>query len=78
MHRVHHSMKVRETNSNYASILSVWDRLFGSYRRGDPETIEFGLEYDREREGQGLLALLRRPFRPLSGAFATKAKEEID
>lgn len=62
MHRVHHSMKVRETNSNYSSVLSIWDRLFGSYRRSDPEKIVFGLDYDRDSEDQKLGALLRRPF----------------
>ncbi|MDX8408310.1 MAG: sterol desaturase family protein, partial [Mariprofundaceae bacterium] len=32
MHRVHHSVIVRETNSNYGFNLSLWDRLFGTYR----------------------------------------------
>ncbi len=31
MHRVHHSVIVRETNSNYGFNLSIWDRIFGSY-----------------------------------------------
>lgn len=30
MHKVHHSDIVEETNSNYGSILSCWDRLFGT------------------------------------------------
>lgn len=62
MHRVHHSMKVRETNSNYSSVLSIWDRLFGSYRRSDPEKIVFGLDYDREPENQTIGQLMHRPF----------------
>jgi sterol desaturase/sphingolipid hydroxylase (fatty acid hydroxylase superfamily) len=32
MHRVHHSVIIKETNSNYGFSLSVWDRLFGTYR----------------------------------------------
>lgn len=32
MHRVHHSVDVPETNSNYGFNLSIWDRLFGTYR----------------------------------------------
>jgi sterol desaturase/sphingolipid hydroxylase (fatty acid hydroxylase superfamily) len=32
MHRIHHSVIIRETNSNYGFNLSVWDRLFGTYR----------------------------------------------
>jgi sterol desaturase/sphingolipid hydroxylase (fatty acid hydroxylase superfamily) len=32
MHRVHHSVIVEETNSNYGFNFSWWDRLFGTYR----------------------------------------------
>ena len=32
MHRVHHSVKPRETNSNFGFNLPWWDRLFGTYR----------------------------------------------
>jgi sterol desaturase/sphingolipid hydroxylase (fatty acid hydroxylase superfamily) len=32
MHRVHHSIRVEETNSNYGFNLPWWDRLFGTYR----------------------------------------------
>lgn len=31
MHRVHHSVYVGETNSNYGFFLSVWDRIFKTY-----------------------------------------------
>jgi len=62
MHRVHHSRRMRETNSNYASGLAIWDRLFGSYRERDPSEIVFGLEYDRAPEQQKWLYLLKRPF----------------
>jgi sterol desaturase/sphingolipid hydroxylase (fatty acid hydroxylase superfamily) len=31
MHRVHHSILLAETNSNYGFNLSVWDRIFGTY-----------------------------------------------
>ncbi len=32
MHRVHHSVLPPETNSNFGFNLSVWDRVFGTYR----------------------------------------------
>jgi sterol desaturase/sphingolipid hydroxylase (fatty acid hydroxylase superfamily) len=64
MHRVHHSRKIEETNSNYSSALTLWDRIFGSYRRNDPSTIVFGLDHDRKPEEQGLKYLLLRPFKP--------------
>jgi len=31
VHRVHHSILRRETNSNYGFNLSIWDRAFGTY-----------------------------------------------
>lgn len=33
MHRVHHSVIIRETNSNYGFALPWWDYLFGTHRR---------------------------------------------
>lgn len=36
MHRIHHSVIRTETDSNYGNILSLWDRLFGTYTN-DPE-----------------------------------------
>ena len=38
MHRVHHSIIQRETDSNYGFFLSAWDRIFKSYN----EQPEFG------------------------------------
>lgn len=44
MHRVHHSKRQVETDSNYGSVLSIWDRLGRSFRlRRDGSAIEFGL-----------------------------------
>jgi sterol desaturase/sphingolipid hydroxylase (fatty acid hydroxylase superfamily) len=66
MHRVHHSVRRDETNSNYGFNLSVWDRLFGTYRdqpAGGHEGMVIGLgEYRNPRE-LGLLGLMLQPFR---------------
>jgi len=32
LHRVHHSVRKEEADTNYGSMLSLWDRLFGSLR----------------------------------------------
>lgn len=65
MHWVHHSMVREETNSNYGSVLSVWDRLFGSFRlRAEPSQIELGLSDDfSEQSWRTLVGMLIRPFR---------------
>ncbi len=53
MHRIHHSTLQRETNSNYGTMLSGWDRLFGTYRaraQAGQDGLTIGLaEYQDER-----------------------------
>jgi len=75
MHWVHHSRIRNETNSNYASVLSVWDRLFGSYRfRKDPDQIAFGLdEYPDTRQHQGVGGLLATPVRGPSSSEVSRS-----
>ncbi|MGH8019242.1 MAG: sterol desaturase family protein [Opitutaceae bacterium] len=64
MHCVHHSRWQPETDSNYASFLSVWDRLFGSFRlREDPGKIALGLDDWQERDWRRLPGMLAAPFR---------------
>jgi sterol desaturase/sphingolipid hydroxylase (fatty acid hydroxylase superfamily) len=64
MHWVHHSRWQPETDSNYASVLSVWDRIFGTFRlRSQPRQINLGLDEDRsERQWRTLWGMLARPF----------------
>jgi len=42
MHRVHHSVERRETDSNFGFNLPWWDRLFGTYR-AEPEAGHEGM-----------------------------------
>ena len=62
IHWVHHHAKRSDTDSNYATVLSVWDKLFGS-RSPTPRslTMEIGVEGGREL---GFVKLLLKPFRP--------------
>jgi sterol desaturase/sphingolipid hydroxylase (fatty acid hydroxylase superfamily) len=64
MHRVHHSVEWPETNSNYTSLLSVWDRIFRSFKiRKDPLAITLGLQLFRDAGSQRLWGFLTTPFR---------------
>ena len=66
MHRVHHSVRREETNSNYGFNLSVWDHLFGTYRAqpaAGHDGMTIGLESYRDPQQLGLLSLLLQPFR---------------
>ena len=40
MHAVHHSARMRETNSNFGFALPWWDRLLGTYREAPAEGVE--------------------------------------
>lgn len=63
MHRVHHSQVRDETDSNYSSIFSFWDRLIRSFhKREDTRTLVYGLPYLQEREWQSLWGMLRTPL----------------
>lgn len=64
MHKVHHSRWQPETDSNFSTIFSFWDRIWSTFRLHDPlDTIELGLdEFDRE-EDQKVSGLFKTPFK---------------
>ena len=66
MHRVHHSIVRRETNSNFGFNLPWWDRLFGTYQRqpeAGHELMTLGIEQFREPKELRFERLLTQPFR---------------
>jgi sterol desaturase/sphingolipid hydroxylase (fatty acid hydroxylase superfamily) len=63
MHKVHHSDWRPETDSNYSTVLSVWDRLARSFRtRSDPKTLQFGLEEFPDPSWQSWWGMWKTPF----------------
>src|SRR5580704_4443608 len=66
MHRVHHSVRARETNSNFGFNLPWWDFLFGTYRAQPAdghEGMTIGLkQFREERVADRLLWMLLLPF----------------
>ena len=67
MHRVHHSIVARETNSNFGFNLAWWDRLFGTYR-AEPaaghEAMTVGLSQFRDPGELRLDRMLVQPLVP--------------
>lgn len=39
IHRVHHSTERSEHDRNYGAVLSIWDRLFGTYSEAEPNAL---------------------------------------
>lgn len=65
MHRIHHSIRTDETNSNFGFNLTWWDRLFGTYTRNPKdkqETMTIGIDLFREEKFLSLHWLLLQPF----------------
>ncbi|HBD12381.1 MAG TPA: sterol desaturase [Porticoccaceae bacterium] len=66
MHRVHHSVIPRETNSNFGFNLSLWDRCLGTYR-AQPQhghtKMTIGIDAFRSRHDLRLDRMLIQPFR---------------
>ncbi|MES2720707.1 MAG: sterol desaturase family protein [Pseudomonadota bacterium] len=66
MHRVHHSRREHETDSNYGFCLPWWDWLFGSYR-AQPEAGHDGMQIGLQEFGavseSRLRQMLTQPFR---------------
>jgi sterol desaturase/sphingolipid hydroxylase (fatty acid hydroxylase superfamily) len=63
LHRIHHSVKMNECNSNYGKILSVWDTVFGTYNKPKFERVnlEVGLPFGRAVP-HDLMGQFRYPF----------------
>jgi sterol desaturase/sphingolipid hydroxylase (fatty acid hydroxylase superfamily) len=65
MHRIHHSVIIKERNTNYGAILSIWDRMFGTLlKKVEQDKIRIGIgAYPRQGE-LNLSRLLIMPFTP--------------
>ena len=66
MHKVHHHWKQPYTDSNYGTVFSIWDRLFGTLMDLEPRQIRYGIDrhYPEEKD-EDVLALLKKPFQKL-------------
>jgi sterol desaturase/sphingolipid hydroxylase (fatty acid hydroxylase superfamily) len=74
MHRVHHSDIPEETNSNFSTIFSFWDRLLKTYRMAPQEAIVIGLREYPNPEDRTLTRLMKMPFGPPCRREALEAK----
>ncbi|MBV1882114.1 MAG: sterol desaturase family protein [Pseudomonadales bacterium] len=70
MHRVHHSVEVNETNSNFGFNLPWWDRFFGTYipspNAGHKDMVIGLPDFRDEKQTNRLFGLLLLPFQGLN------------
>ena len=67
MHWVHHSSFYKQTDSNFSSFFSIWDRIFGTYVAVDSvESLNIGLNKKawNPEDNKNILRLFARPFIP--------------
>jgi sterol desaturase/sphingolipid hydroxylase (fatty acid hydroxylase superfamily)/rhodanese-related sulfurtransferase len=62
IHRVHHSRVRIETDSNFSSLLSFWDRAFRTRRQTDLDQVQMGLDEYSTEETQTLKGMLKTPL----------------
>lgn len=65
MHRIHHSLDRSERDSNYGFFLSIWDRIFKTYRSISERDLRFGklgTTFFRSLNDQSVGRLLAQPF----------------
>ena len=62
MHKFHHHKEAPWTDSNFGAILSIWDRMFGTYVYEDTNDIEYGLDVLEDERALELKYLYLLPW----------------
>jgi sterol desaturase/sphingolipid hydroxylase (fatty acid hydroxylase superfamily) len=80
IHAIHHSAYRPETDSNYGTVLTIWDRLFGTYsdcRADRPELIQFGLMELQDNRADDLWWQLKSPaIDPCAGSISLPVSQK--
>lgn len=74
-HRVHHQQDQFYTDSNYADIFILWDRIFGSFKTMPVEKMKYGLIEFEEDNKQTFLYLIKSPFITIKRSTSDRKEE---
>ncbi len=78
MHGIHHSVIEEQTNSNWSSGLTIWDRLHGTFRPfADESNVVIGVPAYRQEEETTLESMLKLPFEEQKSSWQFSAPVEI-
>jgi sterol desaturase/sphingolipid hydroxylase (fatty acid hydroxylase superfamily) len=61
-HKLHHEQDQQYTDSNFADIFILWDRLFGTFTYKPPDQVNFGLKEFEDPKKQTFWYLIISPF----------------
>ncbi|MCP9199286.1 sterol desaturase family protein [Gramella sp. GC03-9] len=62
MHKFHHHYQLPWTDSNYGNMLSIWDRMFGTFIYDDTSKIRYGIDIVEDTTSNDIAYQLRIPF----------------
>lgn len=66
LHHVHHHYRLPYTDCNYGDVLSIWDRLFGTFSELDQEETLFGIDTHMDEHLNGRFTnIVKIPFQKL-------------
>ncbi len=78
LHHVHHHYVLPYTDRNFGGVLSLWDRLFGTFAELDAADTVFGLDTHMARDSAASFArLIAMPFVPRDRAASAAAMAEV-
>ncbi|TBW25848.1 sterol desaturase family protein [Gramella sp. KN1008] len=62
MHKFHHHYQLPWTDSNYGNMLSIWDRIFGTFVYDSTENIRYGIDIVDDKTSDNIGYQLGIPF----------------
>jgi sterol desaturase/sphingolipid hydroxylase (fatty acid hydroxylase superfamily) len=82
MHRIHHSIEEDETNSNFGFSITIWDRVFGTYKdsaKAGQIDMVIGIKNIREpKDTNMILGMLMIPFKGKNEQYTINSKTKSD
>jgi sterol desaturase/sphingolipid hydroxylase (fatty acid hydroxylase superfamily) len=76
VHKIHHSRQLSETNSNYGNVLTIYDRLLGTFTPSDrAESVVYGLDEVDPTRVASFRGLVAMPFQHHGQRFLTQKSE---
>lgn len=76
IHKVHHEKDQFYTDSNFADIFIIWDRMFGTFKYKPPDQIDYGLKEFQEDKKQTFWYLIRSPFISMGRVTSEELKKD--
>lgn len=78
LHHVHHHYQLPYTDANYGDVLSIWDRLFGTYKELPGQSTNFGIDTHMDPAiNTRFIPILKIPFQRLQRKGSVEQQQGI-